>query len=133
MNAQVHMDMSAQREKESMTGKLSAKPKARVRFATDQGVRVNPEGKKLTFSNDESLQLLLLRRPLHNLRLDRMRADQPEDQHRPSLSNPMRPVLRLRVHLWILQRNNENLLAAESKASTPKHAVENSNEGGWVV
>jgi hypothetical protein len=55
-----------------------------------------------TFGDDERLELALLGCTLHNLALDRVPADQPEDEHGPRLPYPVCPILRLQVHLWIL-------------------------------
>jgi hypothetical protein len=59
-------------------------------------------GKERTLRNNQRLQLPLLRRPLHDLLLDRVRAHEPEDKHQLRLPDPVRAVLRLRVHLWVL-------------------------------
>jgi hypothetical protein len=55
-----------------------------------------------TLRDNQRLQLPLLRRPLHDLLLDRVRAHEPEDKHRLRLPDTVRAVLRLRVHLWVL-------------------------------
>lgn len=55
-----------------------------------------------TFGDDHSLELSLLRSPLHDLTLDRMLAHESKHQHRPRLSYPVCTVLGLEVHLWVL-------------------------------
>ena len=59
---------------------------------------------KRTFGDDQSLQLLLFRRALHNLGLDRMRTEKAENEHRLRLPNSVGSILSLSIHLRILTR-----------------------------
>jgi hypothetical protein len=60
-----------------------------------------------TFGDDERLELSLLGCTLHDLALDRVPADQPEYEHGLRLSDAVCPILRLKVHLWILAKIKE--------------------------
>lgn len=55
-----------------------------------------------TLRDDHSLELSLLRSPLHDLTLDRMLAHESEHQYWPRLSYPVCTVLGLEVHLRVL-------------------------------
>jgi hypothetical protein len=47
----------------------------------------------LTFGDDERLKLALFGCTLHDLTLDRVPADQPEDEHGSRLPNTVRSIL----------------------------------------
>ena len=55
-----------------------------------------------TFSDNQRLELTLLRCALQDLALDRVPAHEPEDEHGLGLPDPMRSILRLQIHLRVL-------------------------------
>jgi hypothetical protein len=55
-----------------------------------------------TFGDDERFKLSFLIRLLHDLRLDGVCSDEPEDQHRLGLPDSVSAILSLGVHLWVL-------------------------------
>ena len=55
-----------------------------------------------TLGDDQRLQLSFLRRPLHDLRLDGVVGDQPEHENGFRLSDSVRSILGLKIHLRVL-------------------------------
>ena len=79
-------------------------------------------GRQRTLGNHQRLQFSLLRRTLHNPRLDRVGRHQPKHE----LTDSLRPVLRLDIHLRILAHATPvSIRHAQTQTTHPILIIEN--------
>ena len=81
-------------------------------------------GTGFTSRDDQGFELPLLAGPLEDPRLDRMRRHEAEDQHRSGLSDPMRAILCLEVHLGVLYTQIQLAGLGDYRGTHPIRVIE---------